>query len=32
MSGYVRVSPAGSKTPIKFSTGVVEGEAAGAGN
>jgi hypothetical protein len=26
------VSPAGSKTPIKFSTGVIEGEATGAGN
>lgn len=24
MSGYIRVSPAGSKTPIKFSTGVIE--------
>ena len=30
MSGYLRVSPAGSNTPIKFSTGVVEGDA-GAG-
>ncbi len=26
MSGYIRVSPAGSKTPIKFGTGVIEGE------
>ena len=26
MSGYVRISPAGSKTPIKFGTGIVEGE------
>jgi nitrous-oxide reductase len=26
MSGYARVSPAGSKVPIKFSTGVVEVE------
>lgn len=24
MSGYIRVSPAGSNTPLKFSTGVVE--------
>jgi nitrous-oxide reductase len=24
MSGYIRISPAGSKTPLKFSTGVVE--------
>jgi nitrous-oxide reductase len=24
MSGYIRVSPAGSKTPIKFSTGKIE--------
>ncbi len=24
MSGYIRVSPAGSKTPLKFSTGVIE--------
>lgn len=32
MSGYIRVSPKGSNTPIKFSTGVVEGEATGAGN
>ena len=30
MSGYLRVSPAGSNTPIKFSTGVIEGDA-GAG-
>lgn len=26
MSGYIRISPAGSKTPLKFSTGVIEGE------
>ena len=26
MSGYIRVSPAGSNTPLKFSTGVIEGE------
>lgn len=32
MSGYIRVSPKGSNTPIKFSTGVVEDEATGAGN
>ncbi len=31
MSGYIRVSPAGSKTPLKFSTGVVEEPAAGTG-
>jgi nitrous-oxide reductase len=31
MSGYLRVSPAGSKTPIKFSTGMPEVEASGAG-
>jgi nitrous-oxide reductase len=31
MSGYIRVSPAGSKTPLKFSTGVVEEPASGAG-
>ena len=29
MSGYVRVSPAGSKTPIKFGTGVTEENTAG---
>ncbi len=29
MSGYIRVSPAGSSTPLKFSTGVVESEAKG---
>lgn len=28
MSGYVRVSPAGSKTPLKFSTGVIDPDAA----
>ncbi|MEO5600868.1 MAG: Sec-dependent nitrous-oxide reductase [Cyclobacteriaceae bacterium] len=32
MSGYIRVSPAGSKTPIKFSTGKIEGEVVEAGN
>lgn len=32
MSGYVRVSPAGSNTPLKFSTGEVEPTAAGGGN
>jgi nitrous-oxide reductase len=33
MSGYIRISPAGSKTPLKFSTGKVEPESgAGAGN
>jgi nitrous-oxide reductase len=26
MSGYARVSPAGSNTPLKFSTGVIEGQ------
>lgn len=26
MSGYIRVSPAGSSTPLKFSTGVVKSE------
>ncbi|MCU0397913.1 MAG: Sec-dependent nitrous-oxide reductase [Cyclobacteriaceae bacterium] len=26
MQGYVRVSPAGSNTPLKFSTGVIEGQ------
>jgi len=31
MSGYVRVSPAGSKTPLKFSTGATEEPAPGAG-
>jgi len=30
MSGYIRVSPANSNTPLKFSTGVIEGEAAAA--
>lgn len=29
MSGYIRISPAGSKTPLKFSTGVIEGETEG---
>ncbi|MBL7878086.1 MAG: Sec-dependent nitrous-oxide reductase [Cyclobacteriaceae bacterium] len=32
MSGYMRVSPAGSNVPLKFSTGVIEGEASGAGH
>ena len=32
MSGYIRVSPAGSRTPLKFSTGKIEGEVADAGN
>jgi nitrous-oxide reductase len=36
MSGYIRISPVGSKTPLKFSTGVIEPEigtgGAGAGN
>jgi hypothetical protein len=33
MSGYIRISAAGVKTPLKFSTGVVEGQnPAGAGN
>jgi len=31
MSGYLRVSPAGSKTPIKFSTGMPEVTGSGAG-
>lgn len=31
MSGYIRVSPVGSKTPIKFSTGLPEEPASGAG-
>ncbi len=31
MSGYLRVSAAGSNTPLKFSTGVIEGQDAGAG-
>jgi len=32
MSGYLRVSPAGSNTPLKFSTGVIEEHPAGTGN
>jgi nitrous-oxide reductase len=32
MSGYLRVSPAGSKTPLKFSTGMPEVQGSGAGN
>ena len=31
MSGYVRVSPAGSKTELKFSTGKIESATPGAG-
>lgn len=31
MSGYLRVSPAGSKTPIKFSTGMPEVQGSSAG-
>ncbi len=31
MQGYIRVSPAGSKVPIKFSTGKIEDQASGAG-
>jgi nitrous-oxide reductase len=31
MSGYVRVSPAGSNTPLKFSTGKTEDQNSGAG-
>ena len=31
MQGYMRVSPAGSKTPLKFSTGKIEDQNAGAG-
>ncbi|MFZ2906233.1 MAG: Sec-dependent nitrous-oxide reductase [Cyclobacteriaceae bacterium] len=31
MSGYVRVSPAGSNTPLKFSTGKIESQGSGAG-
>jgi nitrous-oxide reductase len=32
MSGYIRVSAAGSKTPLKFSTGKIETVESGAGN
>ena len=32
MSGYIRVSPAGSKTPIKFGTGVTEETTSAGGN
>lgn len=32
MSGYVRVSAAGSNTPLKFSTGKIEDQKSGAGN
>lgn len=32
MSGYIRISPAGTKTPLKFSTGNPEGTGTGAGN
>ena len=31
MQGYIRVSPAGSKVPLKFSTGKIEDQASGAG-
>jgi nitrous-oxide reductase len=31
MQGYIRVSPAGSNVPIKFSTGKIEDQASGAG-
>jgi len=31
MSGYLRVSPVGSKTPLKFSTGETEDQTSGAG-
>jgi nitrous-oxide reductase len=31
MQGYIRVSPAGSNVPIKFSTGKTEGQGSGAG-
>lgn len=31
MQGYIRVSPAGSKVPLKFSTGKIEDPAVGAG-
>lgn len=31
MSGYIRISPAGSNVPLKFSTGVIESKPAGAG-
>ena len=31
MQGYIRVSPAGSKVPLKFSTGKMEDQASGAG-
>ncbi len=31
MSGYIRISPAGSNTPLKFSTGKIEDQNAGAG-
>jgi nitrous-oxide reductase len=31
MQGYLRVSPAGSNTPLKFSTGKIEDQNAGAG-
>ena len=32
MSGYIRISAAGIKTPLKFSTGKIESEDSGAGN
>lgn len=31
MSGYIRISPTGSKTPLKFSTGKVEDQAVNSG-
>jgi nitrous-oxide reductase len=31
MSGYIRISAAGSKTPLKFSTGKIEEKSSGAG-
>jgi nitrous-oxide reductase len=31
MSGYIRISAAGTKTPLKFSTGKIEGETGGSG-
>lgn len=31
MQGYIRVSPAGSNVPLKFSTGKIEDQASGAG-
>src|SRR5688500_7455063 len=31
MSGYIRISAAGTKTPLKFSTGKIEAETGGSG-